>query len=433
MHIVIASVIGDNLAVNKIMGFTTSFSATHFCRRCKRDKNSTQTDCEEYAAFLRNEENYEIDIKMKNVAETGLKEESVLNKIPSFHVVDNVVFDIMHDIFEGVAQYDLCASLKYFVKTKKYFTLDTFNYRKQMFNYGETEIGNICAEVDMKMLDNANIKSSAREMMTLIHFLPIIIGDLVPRNDKVWKFICVFLEIVAIVLKNTLTENDLTNLKKYVQIHNNSYQKLFNLTLKPKQHFLVHYPNAIRKSGPLRNLWCFRFESKLRELKIYARSIASRRNTPLSLAIKSMLHFSFHCISTDLLSHEISFNQLPVTTKILQILKKENLDDNEVIASSVTFRNTLYKQGYFLTAHPNSGPLPLLFEIEHLMVKSCEVYIICKRWNILSYDQHFKSYIVGSKEEQYIVKHILDFDALPIHLYYIPTGMKVIRIKNYFN
>jgi len=49
------------------------------------------------------------------------------------------------------------------------------------------------------------------------------------------------------------------------------YTHFFNDTLKPKHHFLIHYPSIIEQSGPPRNYWCFRFEGKHKELKIYAR------------------------------------------------------------------------------------------------------------------------------------------------------------------
>jgi hypothetical protein len=37
---------------------------------------------------------------------------------------------------------------------------------------------------------------SAREVMTFIHFFPIMVGDLIPENDEVWNFILILIKII---------------------------------------------------------------------------------------------------------------------------------------------------------------------------------------------------------------------------------------------
>lgn len=60
---------------------------------------------------------------------------------------------------------------------------------------------------------------------------------------------------------------------------------------------MLHYPTIIFQSGPLKYLWNFRNEGKLREYKIYARSTTSRKNIAKSLSIKAMLGFSNRIMS----------------------------------------------------------------------------------------------------------------------------------------
>lgn len=45
----------------------------------------------------------------------------------------------MHDVLEGVCNYDLVPLLNNFILKFKYFTLDTLNNRIQCFNYGPIE------------------------------------------------------------------------------------------------------------------------------------------------------------------------------------------------------------------------------------------------------------------------------------------------------
>lgn len=138
---------------------------------------------------------------------------------------------------------------------------------------------------------------SAREMMTFIHFFSLMIGDLVPEGDEVWNFYLMLLKIVDCLLSYEFTNNSIINLKQLILItqHNYLYVTLFNDTLKPKHHNLIHYPTVIEHSGSPRHYWCIRFEGKHKELKMYARSTSSRKNITLTLAKKFQFKFT-HCL-----------------------------------------------------------------------------------------------------------------------------------------
>lgn len=49
-------------------------------------------------------------------------------------------------------------------------------------------------------------------------------------------------------------------------------------------NFLIHYPTIILNSGPPRHYWCFRYEEKHKEIKMYAHATSSRKNISLTLA-----------------------------------------------------------------------------------------------------------------------------------------------------
>lgn len=68
---------------------------------------------------------------------------SILNNIAYLHVVKNYSIDIMHDIFEGICHYNMRHILNYYIEVAIFFSLDFLNLRKQHFNYGYIEFGNI--------------------------------------------------------------------------------------------------------------------------------------------------------------------------------------------------------------------------------------------------------------------------------------------------
>lgn len=59
--------------------------------------------------------------------------------------------------------------------------------------------------------------------------------------------------------------------------------------LKPKHHYLLHYPRVMMKMGPLRYVSAIRFEAKHREIKQNAKIVTSRRNPSYTLALKQQL------------------------------------------------------------------------------------------------------------------------------------------------
>ena len=95
--------------------------------------------------------------------------------------------------------------------------------------------------------------------------------------------------------------------------------ELFPESLKPKHHFLVHYPTIMRRMGPLWNLSTMRCEHKNQDLKKYVKVSLSRINTPKSLAIKNQLSFSYRIRRNDSL-HDSVFEEGSLESSFVQEL-----------------------------------------------------------------------------------------------------------------
>lgn len=57
----------------------------------------------------------------------------------------------MHDVSEGVCEYDVCNILLSLIK-ENIIDIYTINSRKSLFKYGEIEIGNISYNLDIARL-----------------------------------------------------------------------------------------------------------------------------------------------------------------------------------------------------------------------------------------------------------------------------------------
>ncbi|XP_017464873.1 PREDICTED: uncharacterized protein LOC108358198 isoform X1 [Rhagoletis zephyria] len=179
VHFILGLVIGGNLAVNSIMGFVQSFNSKRYCRVCTRTKDQMRNDVSEKQEALRDDESYYKDLLENNYQETGIREVCVFDSLKYFNVTENFSFDLMHDVFEGVCIYDVCNVLLSLIKDKV-ITLDIINSRKQFFQFGKIEIGKKSPHLEAGRLKTYNLKMSASE--------PLMIGDLIPRDNEHWTF-----------------------------------------------------------------------------------------------------------------------------------------------------------------------------------------------------------------------------------------------------
>ena len=170
--------------LNTIFGFKESFVSDHYCRICCASKFQAFFLCEKDEKLIRNTENYTEDLKTLS---NGIKSECVFNGIPYFHIAENIICDLMHDIYLGVARYDMASVINYLID-KNYITLNHLNNRLKYFDYAETDRGNKVSYIFQKHLQKGQLIRTAAEMSFLISYFSIIVGDVVPDDDPVWEF-----------------------------------------------------------------------------------------------------------------------------------------------------------------------------------------------------------------------------------------------------
>ncbi|KAK5638762.1 hypothetical protein RI129_013057 [Pyrocoelia pectoralis] len=443
IYFILMAIVGDNLGLNSILGYVKSFSANYPCRICKSSRNEIRSGCQEDISKLRTEENYIEDCSntlevTERAKISGVRECSIFNTINSFHVVNNYAADIMHDLFEGVCHYDISQILRHFIEKDKLFSLDILNSRKQLFDYGKTEIGNISPPIKINHLTNLKLHMSAREMWTFCHFLPLIIGDLVPINNKYWKLVLLLLEIIDLILMTEFNDTDLKLMSLKIQQHHLHYIKLFGNTLKPKFHFMVHYPTIIKKIGPLKHIWCFRFESKHRELKIYTNNTNSRKNIPYTIAVKCSLKFSYRLLNNIGLKQPLAYDTN--CTKQENLREKsyyKNLDSDKVgniEDNIITFKNCVIYKGtqYAIDYYLLSKDLQLYKIVDIIMATDENIYFVCLQYKLTNFCNHFQSYVLpmNATTNKYFLFSPSHFEYYsPLHTYTSPNGKTYVRPK----
>ena len=71
-------------------------------------------------------------------------------------MIDGLPGDVMHDLLEGVLQYECKEMLKTFINEEKFLTLDQLNERIKRIDFGYYNDKNRPSPISQKALNNAN-------------------------------------------------------------------------------------------------------------------------------------------------------------------------------------------------------------------------------------------------------------------------------------
>lgn len=184
---------------------------------------------------------------------TGIKEKCVWLDINDFILFDQIGVDMIHDMLEGCGKYVMSFILVYYIKDLKLFSLDVLNNRIACFDY-EPENNKPCT-LSMVDINVGKIKQSASEMLTLIRYFGLLIGDFVPLGEPIWDLYLTMRKVIDIVSSTSLQESNCILLETMIGEMNELYIKYSKKVLKPKFHFLTHYPSIIKKFGPVIHFW----------------------------------------------------------------------------------------------------------------------------------------------------------------------------------
>lgn len=81
-------------------------------------------------------------------------------------------------------------------------------------------------------------------MWLLGRILPIVIGDLVPEDDK-WQNFLTMMRIVDLLFCSKTTADHVGYLSRLISEHHHNFVQLYTASVIPKMHFMVHMPRLI--------------------------------------------------------------------------------------------------------------------------------------------------------------------------------------------
>ena len=102
----------------------------------------------------------------------GINRNSILNTVPGFSVASGLPQDVMHDLLEGVIDYEFRLLLTHCIQ-RNYFTIIQINERIKSFDFGYTQTSTKPPEISTRCItEQMKIRYSASEMLTMTHIFP---------------------------------------------------------------------------------------------------------------------------------------------------------------------------------------------------------------------------------------------------------------------
>lgn len=420
-------ILGDNLGSNDILGFTKCFVSNYFCRFCKTIRIVTQSQLYEDPLTLRNETNYLEDLYLNNLTLTGIHVRCIFHQLKHFHVTRNFAIDIMHDFLEGILHYDLCCIIESLIR-KRYFTLEELNFEIRHHNYGPYSKNKSLDEITSTMLSKRDLKCSAAEMETFFLHLATIIGHKVKRGAKEWTLYITLRDIHALIFSKTIHKNSHELLAVLVREHHELYLNCFpGETLKPKHHYMLHYPRIMQMIGPISLISSIRYEAYHKKFKNVARTTQCRINLLTTFSKKIEFQFANFLVNyvendvppnvgkfenIDLSELKFIFTKYNVSAPIAKSFKTKWI---EVCSKTIKIDSVIY-------IDHQDDELPMFAKVCDILYFNEKYIFCCQKVLNFALDRHFYAYSVTLVDEYFSIEFSHDLFTKVLYIEQINRG-----------
>lgn len=121
------------------------------------------------------------------------------------------------------------------------------------------------------------LKMTGTEMFTFVKLFGVLIGDLIDEDNEYCHLYFYLHDIVSIIQAKSLAPDIADHFAFIIKEHHELYMKLTSLKLKPKHHFLTHYPKFLVRAGPYVHYFSIRPEAKHKVLKAISNVVLCRK------------------------------------------------------------------------------------------------------------------------------------------------------------
>ncbi|XP_064479635.1 uncharacterized protein LOC135392901 [Ornithodoros turicata] len=383
---------GDNLSMNKLGGFSSSFAGGRVCRFClaqAADLNRlTREDlCVVRTNAVHMEHLTAIATNPDNKKLYGVYSRSPLLDLGYFDVTLQLPPDVMHDLFEGSFAYVMHHVLKGLVDDSIFSVCDLS--KVSSFSYGFHDNHNRPDELSSTFLsDHRCLKGTASQRWCLFRLLPLIFSSGIPEGNEHWDVYLTFRGIVDMLLAEEMP----VDCVPYLEVRIQDFLKCFttqypSARIIPKIHFLIHYPRMMLALGPLRYYWCMRFEAKHQYFKALASRVKNFRNICKTLANRHQLMQCYYLHASSQDSGYKTSVPKSVASSSLQRCVQEIAREQEVWeVRCATLNAVTYRTEDIIVQ--KKGDIPDFSQISGVYIIAGKIYLLLNDLIVQGYRRH---------------------------------------------
>ena len=434
----------DNLGAHDIGGFQTHFNAGRVCRGCNVVKEDLKQHFRSDTLITRTRETYDEQVEAVEhcpglASMYGVKKSTPLNDLDFFHVTSGLPADLAHDLFEGVIPETLGEVIKHYV-IDGLFSIEYLNERIKNFPYEGSDRTNKPSQLSSRNIYDLKVKETAAQAWCLLRMFPLMVGHLVPQDSEEWLVLLRLLDVTEYCTTSVVSPEHVASLADLIESFLTLYYNAFpNMSMKPKFHYLVHYPELLLDFGPLVNAWTLRFEGKHNYFKEVSRPTKNRKNLCKTLArrhefMQASLRSSPNFLAQDVLNHSkgelYPVRLLPLEVQVL-LLPLVGPSETVYKALKVQVNGTWYSTGLSVIV----GNSLLHYGYKFARIEKCfliggDAYLLCRPDEENEYVPHLHAYSVQFGHNVSLIRQheLYDFYPLPI---YNAGGMNLISIRHY--
>jgi hypothetical protein len=410
----ILAVVGDHLAHHLLCSLPQNFSSGYVCQFCDATLDKIR-DGHWNASYY--------NVRTDEDMEAGC----ALNELEHFSSANQVLPCIAHDLLEGVVAHDLMLCLQYFVNKKKWMTQEYIRASIQLFPFKYPDSNN---KPVFTSLGAKRIAGTAAQLWTFLRFLPFFI-NVRDISDDVWQMVQDLMYVTQILLSPAIHECQINVLRCMLNDYITHRSILFpQVPLRPKHHYLTHYPDIIKKFGPPIRFWTLRFESKHRYFKNTVRCAQNFINITATLSerhqLAQALHVSVSPFKLDVILREQVYEKCltPTIKQCICHLQKASY------CRSVEVCGTLYKEGMVVVISRESS-ISLNIGCINLIVVDSKRNILFILQKGIATKNSLGCYELNtlSEDVQLVQKHTLLCDY-PLNIYYFRGAMRCLVLKH---
>jgi len=412
----VVTVAGDNLTSHALGGFSTNFSSGRVCRHCMVTYDELPRVHSEDDCVLRSIDNHRYyvqsvqnDSSLRSVY--GVNGESCFAELNYFDCITSFPPDAMHDILEGV----ICIVMNLVIRTavhRKLVTIRQINATLKSLKFSKVDSADKPGPFPEDFVSrNKHVSGKASEKLCLFRILPLLVGHVMTEAHDmhiIWTLYLLCREIVEIILSPVVNQDWLPHLQMLINHHHSLLSEIAPSCFTPKVHFLIHYPRLMLQFGPLKHLWCMRFEGTHQVFKQFARRVCSFRNITKTLAERfqrkkcyelSVGTFQLSCSSESNTNKVVAMKRLP---PVLQ----HALQSCGVVSRHMYYTNSASMDGEKFTTESfvildllEAEEVPVFLKIKFIMLLHGQWKICGTVYNTTAFNSHLHAYEIVDTEQ----------------------------------